>query len=77
MKALTLISATALALGMISAATAQDAPQRTVITAAKMVDVVTGKVTEYPAIFVENGRITSIADARTVRWGSDVEHIDL
>jgi imidazolonepropionase-like amidohydrolase len=58
-------------------ASAQEAPQRSVITAAKMVDVVTGKVTEFPAIFTENGRITSIADARTVRWGSDVSHIDL
>jgi imidazolonepropionase-like amidohydrolase len=58
-------------------AIAQDAPQRTVITAAKMIDVATGKVTEFPAIFTENGRITSIADARTVRWGDDVTHIDL
>lgn len=56
---------------------AQDAPQRSVITAEKMIDVTTGKVTEFPAIFTENGRITAIADARTVRWGSDVTHIDL
>lgn len=52
--------------------------QNTVITADKMVDVLTGKVVEFPAIFVgEDGRITSIADARTVRWGSDVKHINL
>lgn len=52
--------------------------QNTVITADKMVDVLTGKVIEFPAIFVgEDGRITSIADARTVRWGSDVKHINL
>ncbi|MBA4306647.1 MAG: Xaa-Pro dipeptidase [Sphingopyxis sp.] len=58
-------------------ATAANA-QNTVITADKMVDVLTGKVVEFPAIFVgEDGRITSIADARTVRWGSDVEHINL
>jgi imidazolonepropionase-like amidohydrolase len=51
--------------------------QNTVITADKMVDVLTGKVIEFPAIFVgPDGRITSIADARTVKWGSDVKHID-
>jgi imidazolonepropionase-like amidohydrolase len=52
--------------------------QNTVITADKMLDVLTGKTVEYPAILVgEDGRITSIADARTVKWGSDVKHIDL
>jgi hypothetical protein len=52
--------------------------QNTVITADKMVDVLTGKTVEFPAIFVgADGRITNIADARTVRWGSDVKHIDL
>jgi imidazolonepropionase-like amidohydrolase len=59
-------------------ARAQQTPKNTVITGARMVDVLTGKVVEYPAIFVdESGRITNIADARTVRWGSDVTHIDL
>jgi imidazolonepropionase-like amidohydrolase len=58
-------------------ATAANA-QNTVITAEKMVDVLTGKTVEYPAVFVdEDGRITSIADARTVKWGADVKHIDL
>jgi imidazolonepropionase-like amidohydrolase len=52
--------------------------QNTVITADKMIDVLTGKIVEFPAIFVdENGRITSIADARVIKWGSDVKHIDL
>jgi imidazolonepropionase-like amidohydrolase len=52
--------------------------QNTVITADKMIDVVTGKTVDYPAVFVgEDGRITSIADARTVKWGSDVKHINL
>ena len=52
--------------------------QNTVITADKMIDVLTGKVIDKPAIFVgPDGRITSIADARTVKWGSDVKHIDL
>jgi imidazolonepropionase-like amidohydrolase len=52
--------------------------QNTVITAERMIDVLTGKTVEYPAVFVgEDGRITSIADARTVKWGADVKHIDL
>ena len=51
--------------------------QNTVITGARMLDV-TGKMVEHPAVFVdESGRITNIADARTVKWGSDVTHIDL
>lgn len=59
-------------------AIAAPAAAQTVITADRMIDVLTGKVVEYPAIFVGNdGRITNIADARTVRWGSDVRHFDL
>jgi imidazolonepropionase-like amidohydrolase len=59
-------------------AAAQDKPQTTVITADHMIDVLTGKTVDNPAIFVdENGRITSIADARTVKWGGDVKHINL
>jgi imidazolonepropionase-like amidohydrolase len=49
-----------------------------VITAARMIDVLEGKVVDHPAIFVDDdGRITGVADARTVRWGSDVQHVDL
>ena len=52
--------------------------QNSVITADRMIDVLTGKVVDNPAIFVgADGRITSIADSRTVKWGSDVKHIDL
>jgi imidazolonepropionase-like amidohydrolase len=52
--------------------------KQTVITAARYLDVQTGKYMEHPAIFVgADGRITSIADARTVRWGADVKHIDM
>ena len=52
--------------------------QNTVITADKMIDVLSGKTVEFPAVFVgADGRITSVADARTVKWGSDVKHIDL
>jgi imidazolonepropionase-like amidohydrolase len=59
-------------------AMAREAPKNTVITGARMLDVLTGKIVENPAIFVgPDGRITSIADARTIRWGSDVTHIDL
>jgi imidazolonepropionase-like amidohydrolase len=54
------------------------AAENTVITADKMIDVLTGKTVELPAVFVgADGRITSIADARTVKWGSDVKHINL
>jgi len=50
----------------------------TVITADRYLDVQTGKYVEQPAIFVgDNGRITSIADARTVKWGAGVTHIDM
>lgn len=53
-------------------------PKQTVITAARYLDVVTGKYVENPAIFVgEDGRIASIADARTVKWGADTRHIDM
>lgn len=48
-----------------------------VVTADHMVDVVAGKTVDYPAIFITDGRITSVAYARTVRWGADVKHIDL
>ncbi len=50
----------------------------TVITADRYLDVVNGAYVAYPAIFVgDDGRITGIADARTVKWGSDTAHIDL
>ena len=52
--------------------------EKVVVTAARMVDVLTGKSVDYPAIFIgDDGRITAVADSRTVRWGSDVRHIDL
>jgi imidazolonepropionase-like amidohydrolase len=50
---------------------------QSVITAAHMLDVASGKMVESPAIFVTDGVITSVADARTVKWGADVQHIDL
>jgi imidazolonepropionase-like amidohydrolase len=67
-----------LALGGVALFATGANAQNTVITADKMIDVLTGKTVEYPAVFVgEDGRITSIADSRTVKWGSDVKHIDL
>ncbi|MDG5489620.1 amidohydrolase family protein [Sphingomonas sp. BGYR3] len=64
------LAAAALASGTASAETV-------VVTADRMVDVLTGKMVDNPAVFITDGRITNIADARTVRWGSDVRHIDL
>lgn len=49
-----------------------------VITADRYLDVSTGRYVDHPAIFVgDDGKITSVADARTVKWGSNVTHIDL
>ena len=53
------------------------APRTVVVTADKMVDVLSGKTVDYPAVFITDGRITSVADARTVRWSDKVKHIDL
>ena len=50
----------------------------TVVTAARMLDVTTGRYVESPAIFIDDsGHITSIADARTVKWDANVKQIDL
>jgi imidazolonepropionase-like amidohydrolase len=48
-----------------------------IVTADHMVDVVAGKMIDYPAVTVVDGRITGIADARTIKFGSSVKHIDL
>jgi imidazolonepropionase-like amidohydrolase len=51
---------------------------RSVVTAARYLDVATGRYVEYPAIFIgDDGRITAIADARTARWDSQTDHINL
>jgi imidazolonepropionase-like amidohydrolase len=69
-----LLLATAAALSFASPASAE----KVVVTADRMVDVLTGRVVANPAIFIgDDGRITSVADARTVRWGADVKHIDM
>ena len=65
-------------LGLMALAVASAASGKSVVTADRYLDVQTGKYVEHPAIFIgDDGRITSIADARTVRWGSEVRHIDL
>jgi imidazolonepropionase-like amidohydrolase len=52
--------------------------EKSVVTADRYLDVATGRYIENPAIFVgDDGRITAVSDARTVRWGADVKHIDL
>lgn len=73
------IAALASAFALSAPASSEPLPQRqTVITAARYLDVATGKYIEHPAIFVgADGRITGIADARTVRWGADVKHINM
>ena len=67
------------ALSVLAAATAlSPVSAASVVTAARMLDVQTGRYVANPAIFVDDmGHITSIADAKTVRWGADVKHIDL
>ena len=71
MKTVLLAAAAAIAL-------ASPASGATVVTADRYLDVETGRYVPHPAIFVDDtGHITSIGDARTVRWGADVKHIDL
>ena len=71
MKRLMFAALTALAVTSSAQAT-------TVVTADRYLDVNTGKYVEHPAIFIGNdGYISSIADARTVRWGAGVRQIDL
>ena len=79
MKPITFAAALGLlALAVPATAETPAADQTTVITAARYLDVATGRYVEYPAIFVDkDGRITSIADARTIRLASDVKRIDL
>ena len=65
-------------LGLMALATASAASGRSVVTADRYLDVQTGRYVEQPAIFIgDDGRITGIADRRTVKWGSDVVHVDL
>src|SRR3982750_4449307 len=57
---------------------AAPAAAATVVTADRMLDVNTGRYVEHPPIFIDdNGRITSVADARTVRFTDQMKRIDL
>ncbi len=47
------------------------------IRAARMIDVETGRVVDYPLVTVTNGRVTGIADSRTVRLSGEAKVIDL
>jgi len=55
---------------------AQDGPV-TYVAAAHMVDVLTGKIVDYPLISIQNGRIVGIADSRTVKLSANAKIIDL
>ncbi len=49
-----------------------------VITADRYLDVAKGSYVDHPAIFVDDaGRITGIADARTIKTSAEVERVDL
>ena len=77
MKPVTL-AATLSLLALAVPASAETAEQPTVITAERYLDVATGRYVDHPAIFVDkDGRITQIADARTIRLSADVRRIDL
>jgi imidazolonepropionase-like amidohydrolase len=61
-----------------AASLAAPASAATVVTADRMLDVTNGRYVDHPAIFIgDDGRITSIGDARTVRFSDQVKHIDL
>ena len=68
----------ALLTASLIALAAPAAAEKVVVTADRYLDVETGRYVEYPAIFIgDDGRISSIADARVVKWGADVRHIDM
>ena len=68
----------ALLTASLIALAAPAAAEKVVVTADRYLDVDTGRYVDYPAIFIgDDGRISSIADARVVRWGADVRHIDM
>ena len=62
----------------VFALAAPAAAEKVVVTADRYLDVETGRYVEHPAIFIgDDVRISSIADARIVKWGADVRHIDM
>ena len=68
----------ALLTASLIALAAPAAAEKVVVTADRYLDVETGRYVDYPAIFIgDDGRISGIADARVVKWGADVRHIDM
>ncbi len=66
------------ALALAATLAATTAPAETVvITADRMIDVLKGRIVDYPAVLVKDGRIVSVSDARTAKWGADVRQIAL
>jgi imidazolonepropionase-like amidohydrolase len=65
----------------LSAPAAQAAEEKAAtpsyVTASRMIDVEAGKVIEQPIITIEGGRITAIADRRTVKLSADAKVTDL
>ena len=69
---------TALLAAIAAMAIGAPAGAASVVTADRYLDVNTGRYVEQPAIFIDDaGRITSIGESRTVRWASNVRHINL
>lgn len=66
----------AAAAGFLAVATSAEGAS--VVTADRYLDVASGRYVEHPAIFIDDsGHITSVGDARTVRFSDQVKHIDL
>ena len=67
-----------LVLALLAATASVSAHAASVVTADRYLDVASGRYIEHPAIFVgDDGRITGISDARTIRIADTVKHIDL
>ncbi len=76
-KLLSALTATAALILSTPALAEEAAAPITYFTAAKMVDVETGKLVDQPLIGVRDGRIVSIADRRTTSLPADAKLVDL
>ena len=68
---------TATALALALAAAAPVSAETVHFRAARMIDVETGRVVEYPLVTVTDGRVTGIADSRAVRLSGEAKVVDL
>lgn len=67
-----------LVLALLAAIIPVSVDAASVVTADRYLDVSSGRYIEHPAIFVgDDGRITGIADARTIRIADTIKHVDL